>query len=399
MRVPHPPLSGREFTTLLMTTEQPEPRLASADDFIEILDLVDRCFNYSSGGMEESNPLSYDDSHPERHAVVERNGEIVSHIACIPETWVIDDGQLDCWGISGVATDPRYTGEGYMSDLLTFWLDRMDAADISISQLWGDRQRYGRFGWAVGGRECKYEITPRSFPNPPAHDTDIAHYDGTDEQLALIQSVHERRQYRVTRQRNDYRTVFGQRGIETIVYREPGEESYLSFANQGRTRVVKELGGTDQGIKALLSYLLRAFYTEKINCYVHPTNPLNESLGEVSADWQVLTLKKLNVRDLPAVLTAFKPQMNRRWQDTPGEDGSILTLAIDDAEVGATLEWTNDAVTITRTCSEPDIVLDRRAMTRLLFDPVESLSRGVDVPPCLRAVLPLDFYIWRTEYV
>lgn len=375
------------------------PRLARADELPDIHSLVDRCFNCVSGEMRAINPLCYDESHPERHAIIRRDGDIVSHVACVPETWVVGGDRLRCWGVSGVATDPRHRGNGYMSELIKFWLDRMDDANIPISQLWGDRQRYGRFGWAIGGRECEYDINRRSYPDPPDRDEHIVHYDGSDEHLAHLDAVHRTTRYHVERDRAVHQNVFGQRGVETFLYVEPDKAAYLSFSNDGRTRIVKELGGSDRGVQALLSYLLRAYYTEQIRCYVHPTDDLNETLAAVSSDWRVHTLKKLNVRDLPVVLDAFSEQMSGRWRTSAHSSDGELTLAIRDSADAATISWMDDQVGVTRTDTEPNLTLNRREMTRFLFDASEHTGRTETPSPFLRAVLPLDFYIWRTEYV
>ncbi|MCL7417570.1 MAG: GNAT family N-acetyltransferase, partial [Halalkalicoccus sp.] len=120
-----------------MATES-EPRLLRSDEFDELTALLDRCFAYERGGMAARFPFVYDPERPERHAVVEVDGEIVSHAACIPESLLVGAGAtVDCCGIGGVATAKPHRGDGYMSALLEFWLDRIDADDVSLTELGG----------------------------------------------------------------------------------------------------------------------------------------------------------------------------------------------------------------------------------------------------------------------
>lgn len=378
------------------------PRLIEPGEFDEVLALVDRCFNHSPGGMRESNPHVYDPDHPERHAVICRNGEIVSHVACIPTTFVIDDRSVAAWGVSGVATDPRHTGNGNMDELVSFWLDRMDDANVALSQLWGDRVRYGRYGWETAGREYGYRITSRSFSDRPEPDGFVKRYDGRDSNLSLIRALHADERHRVARDEQRHRAVLGQRGLETLLYTEDSHEAYLSFGSSGRERTVKEIGGDPRGVRVLLSHLFRAYFTSEVTVFVRPHDPRTEMLTELSVDWTTYTTKKFNIRRLAPVLDAFAGQMARRWSQSgcnEGADGD-LTLRIDD-EAGARLSWTSDSVAVETLDgdADADIVLDRREMARLLFG-FDGQRRTLDVDESfLEAVLPLDFHVPRSEWV
>lgn len=83
------------------------PRRARPDEFPEVLELVDRCFRKQPGDMAARLPFVYDPDRPERHAVVREDGDLVVHVAVIPQTLVVGD-EVSCPGISGIATDTRY---------------------------------------------------------------------------------------------------------------------------------------------------------------------------------------------------------------------------------------------------------------------------------------------------
>ena len=374
------------------------PRLARREEFPAILDLVDRCFNNDEGGMAAGNPRCYDRSHPERHAVLFRDGELVSHAACIPDAQVVGDGTLDCWGLSGVATDPRHGGNGYMGRLVRFWLDRADDERIPLMKLWGPRSRYGRFGWEAAGGDVEYRISRDSFPDPPDADEYVHPYDGSDDALDRIAELHRTTPYRVERDREAHRNVFGQRGLRTLRYDGPAGDAYLSFKSSRREKTVQEVAGSAGGVRALLGHLLSAFYTTEVSCFVHPRDPLNATLPEVSVDWTTHSHKKLNVRRLAPTLEAFSGQFSRRW--TGGSGTLTLGLDGDDGPTDAArIEYDDSGVAVEPADGDPDIVLDRLAMTRCLFGQPRGVRAAESTHPFLEATCPLSFYVWRSEWV
>lgn len=137
-------------------------------------------------------PFVYDREQPERHAVITADGDIVSHTACVPETLSIgEDATVECDGIGGMAIAKPHRGNGYMSRLLQFWLERMAANDVPPSELSGNRERYGHFGWERAGREIVYSVTERSATDASI-DGDVRIYDGAEPDLESIRLLHGR---------------------------------------------------------------------------------------------------------------------------------------------------------------------------------------------------------------
>ena len=370
------------------------PRQPRPDEFPQLLSLVDRCFGHETGGMRASNPHCYDPERPGRHAVVVRGGEVVAHAACIPETLVCARGvAVPCWGVSGVATDPRYAGDGHMQSLLNYWLDRLDDEDVPLARLWGDRARYGRFGFETVGRERRYRVTRRSFTDPPDRDRYVRHYDG---ELGRIPDLYGRVPNRVSRTRAGFETLFSQRGLEVLVYRDDATDTraYLAFTNAGRDRRVTELAGDERGVEGLLAYLFRAYYTDAATVNVHSDDPLGETLRRHSVDWTDHTHKQVRVNDLPGTLSAFGPQLARRLpaDGTTGE----LTVGGEDGTTGAArIRWDGEGgVEVDRFEGSPDVVGSRRELARLLFD-----EAPTDLPAPFDAAFPLSFFVPRTGWV
>lgn len=177
----------------------------------------------------------------------------------------------------------------------------------------------------------------------------------------------------------------------------PGSEAYLTFTRDGREATVVEANGAESGVRALLAHVLDARAKASLACALHPSDPLNRLLGapDVSAGYRTRPQRFLNVRDLPAVLDAFRHHLERRWAGADGEPGSV-TLGIEGDDEAARLAWSDDGVRVERTSDAPDVARDRRGLARLLFGPTESVDDG---HPFLGAVAPLPVAIPRVDRV
>ncbi|WP_255171420.1 GNAT family N-acetyltransferase [Natrononativus amylolyticus] len=378
------------------------PRLATTDDYPRITELIDRYFAYERDGMAARLPFCYDPDRPERHAVVEVDGRIASHIAAVPQTLAVGDDTVECWGIGGVATDRRYRGNGYMSDLLEFWLDRMADEGVPLSELSGNRQRYGHFGYERAGIEHRYPIDERSFAGTPAAADDgvISVYDGDADRLSTLRELHEREPYRVVRDRELSEITFGQRGLETLCYDGPEGPAYLSLSRESRSRTVREFGGSRGGVETLLAHVLAVYDLNELTVCVHPRHPLDSLFHEHSRYWSQRPHRLLNVRSLEGLFESFESQLEANWRESGRTESGSLSLGL--AETGEAVEIAygpGELSVDTRADTDPDLTLDRLSMTTLLFGFHEHMRETKLSEPVLAAALPLQFYIWPTEHV
>ena len=377
------------------------PRLATEEDFPEILDLVDRCFRRRAGGMGDEWAHCYDETKPEEHAIIRRDGRVVSNVGCICQTLKIGDAELEAAGITAVSTDPRYRANGYMTQLLEFWLGRIDDLAVPLAELAGNRRRYGRFGWDNAGFDRRYRITERSFQNPAGGTEHVRRYDGSGELLSLVRDLYESQRFYVVRDEGAFRTHLGRSNLETVVYTESGEESYLTFTRNERDGWIYEAVGTERGVRALLAYVFRTFgsNTNSLRTRLHPSDPLNGLFGsrDVSNHWETAIHRKVNVRDLPAVLDAFTGQIADRWSRF-GRGEATVSLGIDEDDDAAELSVSDDGATVNRVTVPPKIELNRREAARLLFGYPETVS-AYESDPVLDTILPLEFFIPRTDQV
>lgn len=380
-------------------TEVDGPRFATPEEFPAIMALLDRYFAYERGGMQARLPFAYDPAQSEHHAIIVEDDRIVSHIGAIPQTLSTgtDGGTIECWGIGGVATDRRYRGNGYMSQLLEFWFDRMADADVPLTELSGNRQRYAHFGYENAGTEYQYALTERSFDGDPSASEAVTSYEA-DEQLETIHDVHESEPYRVVRDRADSRTVLGQRGLETLVHADSEEPAYVSLSRESRDRTIEEFGGSESGLEALLSHLLAVLDLNELTARAPPCHRLESVFARHSRFWTARPHRKFCINDLPALLEAFGGQLEARWLESGRGDRGSIVLGIDDG-ASVEIEYGPDSVAVEGTSERPDVGLSRTTMTSLLFgmpDRTASLRAG---DPLLETALPLRFFVWPSEHV
>ena len=378
------------------------PRLLKAGEFDEVMALLDRYFNYERGGMAARLPFVYDPDRPERHAVITVDGEIVSHVACTPQRLVAGDAAVDCWGIGGVATAKPHRGNGYMGELLAFWLDRMDEVDVPLSDLGGDRRRYGHFGWERAGSEVAFTISERYAPDSAAveGDGEVRTYEGSDELLDGLCRLHGEHELRVERDRERSRTIYDKRGLETLCYGDDGElRAYLCLSRESRERTIREFGGDSGGVIALLAHLFEHYDLPELRAYAHPEHPLSGTFARYAGRWRVAPSRSLTIRDLPRLVEAYAGRLERKWERAARVAEGEFTLGIEGDPTGVRLSYGPKSLSVeTVTGGDVDHALDRRTACRLLF------GRGWEVPnhvgdSVLDAVFPLEFYIWPLERV
>lgn len=360
---------------------------------------TERCFGFERGGLERRMPHCFDESRPDRHAIIKRDGSVVSHVACIPATLQAGSATIECPGIAGVATDPNHRGNGYMKRLVEFWLERLDSRDVPLAELEGDRLRYGRLGWENAGREDRYRITDRSFTAEPGETTEVRNYRGSAD-LGMVMEIHEGERYRVSRDRRRYERLLDQQDLETLVV--AGDQpAYLSYRGTDPASVL-EFGGSQEGVTTLLAAVLES--AAALEVYTHPHHPLVPLFCDVAASWETIPHRKLNVLDLPRVVAAYEPLLADRWSTAVGDLGSVsgsVTLAIDGSSPteAVMITYEDTDIRIERTTRKADVSLDRLAMTRLLFGSPDACWPIKRSRPFLRVVLPLEYYFWQTETI
>ncbi|MCD6599565.1 MAG: GNAT family N-acetyltransferase [Dehalococcoidia bacterium] len=181
-----------------------EPKRASLDDFDSIIELVDECFPHErdSGGMLARWPHCYipKPEYLRNCLIIKDDSKVVSLVEYVDRTLLVEGRGIKVAGITGVATRPTYRGRGFMTQLLKYCISLMREESYAFSDLGGDRQRYGRFGWENAGREWRFDITRRSLHTADTPVSfEVAPYQASSEEIDAIVAIHEQELLRMKR--------------------------------------------------------------------------------------------------------------------------------------------------------------------------------------------------------
>jgi predicted N-acetyltransferase YhbS len=97
--------------------------------------------------------------------IAEMDGRMVATIGLYPYLLRVGQVVFRTAGVGQVSTLPEARGKGAMSSLLRAVCQEADRYDFTW--LYGDRLRYGRYGWTAGGWTYRFETGRRYLPPPP----------------------------------------------------------------------------------------------------------------------------------------------------------------------------------------------------------------------------------------
>jgi GNAT superfamily N-acetyltransferase len=380
------------------------PVRATDEDLDSIIALADACFlrDRDTGGMLARWPHCYTKEPGRIHAFLMREGgRAISMVAYADQTVDVEGRPVRIAGVTGVCTLPEHRGKGFMSALLRRSIEDMTARGYALSELGGDRQRYGRFGWEMGSRERQYQITRRSLTGPPSADLEVTPYQPGD--LDTLIEIHDRTAYGTTRSQQLHGQVLSRLGWETWVCRRgPEIVAYLGANPGGEGARIDEFGGSYEGVVSILSHLLDLVDRERLNLCSPWDHPYNRRFFEISARWHEATPRMARIVHLDRTLEGFSEQLAVRYRDAGIGGHRSVVLGIEGRDQRVAVTFSPDGVSVSPApAREEEILLPEDAMVRFLFCP-GGVEATVDLPEdkrFLSALLPLDFFLWPLERV
>lgn len=292
-----------------------EIRETRIEEFDDLMTFLSRVYKYDEiDWFVRHYPHLY-----QRHAenlknnfIIKDNGKIVSHVGFFPMEVLVGKSVFKAGGIGGVGTDPDYRRQGLMGKLLKFLTAKMEREGYAFSVLWGDRQRYGNFGWELGGRRLLIRVTERSLAWKGVKEDDIRRYDGKPEDLERIISMHEAERLKVKRTRDVYRLVMERAGNAVWL----GKESYMVLSGGEKIQNAIESGGNSESILSLALSLIK---NKELECITfsrpYEDSDINRTLLDASSGWWVEMLGSIKIINFPRTLEGFKEDMRGRGRD------------------------------------------------------------------------------------
>ena len=177
-------------------------RTVTPDDYDRFHRFLERCYGHGRGAFARWQPELFreDPAADECHLILERDGEIISHVGAYPIPLVLGPARLTPGGIGNVATHPDHRSRGYMARLMEESVRRMRERGWSLSALWGDRQRYAHFGYERCGLRFRVQVSRRSLDQGRVVPAEVAEVDrGDPAVVAQIAVLHSGLPYRTER--------------------------------------------------------------------------------------------------------------------------------------------------------------------------------------------------------
>lgn len=378
---------------------------ARPEDYDSIIEIAEECFpkDRDSGGMLPRWPHCFRKDKIQNSLIIKDGDRIVSHVGCIDQTVMLGKKDVRVAGISTVSTLPNYRGRGLMTKLLQYLIPFVQKEGYALSDLGGDRVRYGRFEWEPAGRMWQYTVTPRSLgAKKKPVGVEISRYTGKPKEVDLTLQLQTSQLVGLKRDPELHRMLLGRHGKEVYVaWKKSSLDSYAVVDRQEKHCRIEEFGGTPEGLHAMFGDLVDSGI-ESTSMAVPWAHPLNGKLREISSGWSLGCLRMMKIINLYATLKAFSEQLSSRYQEIGFKGNRNVALGLDGTATQVELDFSEDGVSVTQIeAQRGTIVLPERKMVQMLFGPgppetVTPLPRQTEF---LGALLPVDFFIWYNEMV
>jgi predicted acetyltransferase len=303
-----------------------------------------------------------------------------------------------------VSTWPSYRRLGLMTQLLNYCISLMQDEGYAFSELGGDRQRYGRFGWENAGYQWRFDISRRSLSAVEASTGhEVSTYGARPEEIDAIIAIHEGEVMGIKRTRNLYEMLLGRKGKQVWLARSDEEiDAYVIAEPREKEQEIVEFGGSAEGIHAILVHLIENLGSEVLHVNSPRSHPLNATFFSISARWHVTCQRMIKIIDLEATLRGFAHQLGQRYRDLGFQGSRTVALAIEGTKQRVEIGFSSEGVTVRKASDFPrPLTLSDRQIVRLIFGPGTPSSEFSLHPKArfLESLLPVNFYIWENESI
>jgi len=404
------------------------PMRALPEDFDAIAGLLNECFpgERDAGGIVERNPHCFVRQPREirNHLIIKDGSRIVSHVQYVAQTLLVEGNAMRIAGVAAVATSPEYRNRGLMSRLLDHCIGLMQEEGYAFSYLDGGR-RYKRFGWETTGRHRRFSVSAQSLSavQVPA-DCRVRPFRETAGDVAAIIALHECEALRVKRTRKLYEMLLCRKGVEVwLAVRDDHISAYAVMrpSYEGKEPEISEFGGCADGLQAILAHLAENAGYEALKVYSPFAHPLNSRLFSLAEGHDLSWTWMIKILDLEATLKGFAGQIVRRYRERDISGGRCFGLEIAGTDRPVRVQVSANEFLVAEGSADATMLrLPEREMVSFLFGPgppgaVTNLPRdtrflfgpgpagaATKLPRDARfldTLLPLDFYIWRSDGV
>jgi len=371
------------------------------EEYSEMMRFLEKSYRHSREYFQTRYPHVWrrDTVQYDNKIVLKLDDKIVSHVGIFPLTMVVGKAKVNIGGIGAVATLQEYRGRGFMTKLMKAAIRKMKADGYSLSILWGDRQRYGHFGYETVGRLTLFRVSLRSLKvEAKVSETPFERFYGEDELLSKIIQAHEREPIRILRSRRTYELLFNIPYLMTYV---SDEGAYISYMRERTPQRVIEYGGSGEGVVSLIYSILKAFNREFGTSSVEvmtPYYPYNTflKLRKVCCSLTTIPEAMVKILDLVKLFKEYSPYLEGISEKLRldvvfeiKETSSKAKLTLDHGQVSVEAGGSADLV----------VSLEERDMAKLIFDGPETTSLPSSKRALLKTFLPLPLHVWPLDHI
>ena len=378
-----------------------EITMLKPEEYEEMMKFLETSYRISKGYFSRRYPHVWrkDTIQYENRLILKRNGRIVSHVGIFPLTMKIDNVEVKMGGIGGVATLQEYRGLGYMTKLMNYAIKKMKDEKYPLSILWGDRQRYGHFGYEIVGKKVLFTVSLRSLSvEAKPSEINIVRYRGEKELLDKIIKLHEQEPIIIKRTIRDNKLLYNIPGLIVYVGEVNGNSAYIVFESDDPPRTIIEYGGKPDVLISLLYTILKILDKELNISSVDVEAPYYSyetfhEMFKVFSSWKIRSQAMVKILNLKELLENYLPIIARRTEEIKYE----LMLGI--RETGEKVKLTLDHGTVViepRGKAKTKILLSERDMAKLLFDGPETVSPYF---PMLNLLFPLPLHVGTLNHI
>lgn len=329
--------------------------------------------------------------------LIREKNRIVSLVRIFPLTLVQKGVKIRSAGIGSVATLYSHRGKGCMSKLLLESFRAMRKEQYPISVLWGDRHRYGHFGYENGGACINLKIDIKMVNKSGIKPVDVKRYIDDRKAEAKIKKAYNANSYRQERTDRFFKALYTKKGTATY-YAERGKEfAYAvvpSFEASGDTQI-QEYGGSGELLLGIFKYMNERFGQSEFLLPCAELQAVPDIALAASSMWTVVQAGMIKILNLKETLKLYSSH-----PDFFFPDGEEVTFTIKNGE-SVTLAKTKGRLSIESKKGKNEVVLDENEMVRLLFGTSFWTPAGIDAKlfRLLRIFLPFKFFVWKTDKI
>lgn len=364
-------------------------RTVRVDEREQFERFLERCYGSERGFFSLDQPELFRDSEEAAacHLVIEKDGKIVSHVGSYRMEIVVSRARVMTSGVGNVATRPDERGKGYMSRLMHESIGRWRERGWPLSVLWGNRQRYGHFGYESCGLKYSIEVNRRSLETNGTRPVEVDQADPADpDVVSHVAALHGTLDYRC--KRPQLALQLRRSGVCIFV----GPDGYLLLSRDRVTEIVSPTGREPDLVAGVLDWTGRG----NVHVDVGPGETARLCrLVDVMSGWHIASQGMFRIVNWPGLLAALRPLLEQRAAGLPAFSQSIGCRWRDETE-WATIEWDSQELSVEPAQGPGGVEVELPRLTALVFG---GPHPGVEQLGGLGRLLPVPIHVPGLDHV